>query len=61
MKDFNLNEQSKKPMLRDSSGRTPVEVGLILTYMPMEVRALTYVEKNQHSLSLWKESQADQD
>ena len=61
MKDFNLNEQSKKPMLRDSSGRMPVEVGLTLTYMPMEVQALTYVEKNQLSLNLWKESQADQD
>ena len=61
MKDFNLNEQSKKPMLRDSSGRMPVEVGLTLTYMPMAVQALTYVEKNQLSLNLWKESQADQD
>ena len=48
-------------MPKDSSGKTLVEVAMILMFMLKVVLELTFAERNQHLSSPLRASQEDQD
>ena len=61
MRDSNFSKQLMMLMPKDSWERTLAEVVTTLMSTHMEAQELTSAEKNQHLLSLLKESLADQD
>ena len=61
MKDYNLKEQLKKLMQKDSLVKMLVEVDMISMFMRMEEQEHTSVEKNQLLSNLSKENLVDQD
>jgi hypothetical protein len=61
MKDYNLKEQLKKLMQKDSLVKMLVEVDMISMFMRMEEQEHIFVEKNLLLLNHSKENQVDQD
>ena len=61
MRDSSLRKPSKKLTTRVSLVRMHVVVDMILMSMHTVVLVHTSVERNQHSLSLSRESQVDHD
>jgi hypothetical protein len=60
-KDYNLKEQLKKLMQKDSLVKMLVEVDMISMFMRMEEQEHIFVEKNLLLLNHSKENQVDQD
>jgi hypothetical protein len=60
-KDYNLKEQLKKLMQKDSLVKMLVEVDMISMFMHMEEQEHIFVEKNLLLLNHSKENQVDQD
>ena len=60
-RDYKLRRLYMRLMPKDSSGKTLVEVAMILMFMLKVELELTFAERNQHLSSPLRASQEDQD